>query len=77
MFFPQVRWAVAEVRLAETVELLGRGEVELLYDVMEGDIGEREPVQDMFRAFLQQPLLDRRTELLLEDTPEGRYSVAA
>ena len=44
MFFPQVGGAVAEVRLAETVELLGRGEVELLYDVMEGDIREREPV---------------------------------
>ena len=77
MSFPQVRGAVAEVRLAETVELLGRGEVELLHDVMEGDIREGEPVQDMFRAFFQQPLIDRRSELLLEDASEGRYSVAA
>mgnify|MGYP000588822990 CR=1 FL=1 len=44
MFFPQVGGAVTEVRLAEAVELLGRGEVELLYDVMEGDIREGEPV---------------------------------
>ena len=31
----------------------------------------------MFRAFLQQPLIDRRPELLFEDASEGGYSVAA
>ena len=44
MLFSQVRGAVAEVRLAETVELLGGSEVELFHDVMERDIGKREAV---------------------------------
>lgn len=75
--FPQVAGRIAQIFLAESVEVLRRREVELVDNLRKGDKGLREPVSDMFRTFPYQPLVHRRVELLPEHPPEGLYPVSA